>query len=90
MNGWSNFSRISLSTIVSNDVKTIKKWLRSLRLTSDSGNLVSLDEQVLQNRLHSKNLLCLIVLHKVYFAISAPADRLQDSEITLLHGRLIG
>ena len=59
--------------------------IKVVRLTSDSGDLVGLDEQILQNGLHSENLLCNIVLHKVYFTISTSADCLQDSEIALLH-----
>ena len=71
-------------------LRWISQRLKELRLTSDAGDLVGLYEQILQYGLHSEDLLCLIMLNKVYFAIGAPADRLQDSEIALLHGRFIG
>ena len=59
--------------------------IKVVRLTSDASDLVGLDKQILQNGLHSENLLCNIVLYKVYFTISTPADCLQNSEIALLH-----
>ena len=54
-------------------------------LTSDASDLISLDQELLRNRLHRVYLLSDVMSHKVDLAICAPTDRFQDREIALLH-----
>jgi len=69
-----------------------KKLVRKIKeiLTSDASNLISLDKQVFQNRLHRVNLLSDVVLDQVDFAVGATADSAQYLEVTFLNGGLRG
>jgi len=66
------------------------KLLKNLSLHSDASNLISLDKQVFQNRLHRVNLLSDVVLDQVDFAVGATADSAQYLEVTFLNGGLRG
>ena len=60
-----------------------------MRLTSNTGHLVSFDKQFLLDRLHGVDLVRHIVLDQVHFAVGATAYCAEYLEIALLDGRLL-
>ena len=54
-------------------------------LTSDASDLISLDQELLRNRLHCVDLLSDVMFHEVDLSVSAPTDCPQDREVALRH-----
>ena len=86
--GWSNFSKISLSTMKKRKLtQTLRQFVQPKWLTSDSSDLIGLNQQLFEHRLHSISLLSLLVLHQVHFTVCAPSNRPQNIEVRLLDCR---
>ena len=65
----------------------VVELLQNFSLHLDARHLVSLEQQLLLDDLHGKDLRRIVVLHQVHFAVGAFADGLQDAEVGFLHGR---
>ena len=51
-------------------------------LTSNASDLISLNQELLRNRLHRVNLLSYVMLYEVDLPVGAPADCPQDCKVT--------
>ena len=76
---------IVLKGVLKSHNERMVELLKDLTLDADASHLICLNQQVLQDGLHGKDLLGLVVLDKVDLAVGSATDSSQYSEVALLH-----